>query len=129
MPKDGELNELMNWRPTSLFLVFYKIYANLIYNIISLQLFRHHFETNTNFRIEDLLLFTEVAIERNQELQLHVVMLNMNMRKSFETIGHIALMQAIRSKALSDNYIVTGNIIFRSKNMINHNLDLFQFNK
>ena len=34
LSKDGDLNELTNWRPIAILLIFYKIYAKLIYTRI-----------------------------------------------------------------------------------------------
>ena len=59
-PKDGDLNELTNWRPIAIHLIFYNIYATLIYNRISPQLFRHQSWDQHGFthgiRIEDALV-------------------------------------------------------------------------
>ena len=101
-PKDGDLNELTNWRPIAIHLIFFKIYATLIYNCISPQLFRHqswdqHGFTN-GIRIEDAFLCAEVAIEHHQEFQLPLWMLSMDMRKAFDTIVHATLMRTLRSK-------------------------------
>ena len=41
LPKDGDLNELTNWRPIAILQIFYKIYSKLVYNRISPFLFRH----------------------------------------------------------------------------------------
>ena len=74
LSKDGDLNELTNWRPIAILPIFYKIYAKLIYNGISPQLFQHQSWDQHGFtpgiRIEDALVCAEITIEHHQEFQL-----------------------------------------------------------
>ena len=125
LPKDDDLNELTNWRPIAILPIFYKIYAKLIYNRISPQLFQHQSWDQHGFtpgiRIEDALVCAEITIEHHQEFQLPLWMLSMDMRKAFDTIDHAALMQALRSKGLSDEYISLLTILYSGqKDTVNH---------
>ena len=105
LPKDGDLNKLTNWRPIAILPIFYKIYSKLVYNRISPYLFKYQSWDQHGFtpgiRIEDALLCAEVAIEHHLEFQLPMWMLSMDIRKTFNTIDHSALMQSLRSKGLS----------------------------
>ena len=56
-------------------------------------------------RIEDGLLCAEVAIEHHQEFNLELWMISMDMRKAFDTIDHKAMLRALRSRGLPEEYI------------------------
>ena len=76
LPKDGDLNELKNWRPIALLPIFYKFGSKLIYYRISSYLFsqqsfdQHGF--TPDIRIEDALLCAEVVIEHHLEFNLEL---------------------------------------------------------
>ena len=125
LSKDGDLNELNNWRPIAILQIFYKIYSKLVYNRISPYLFKHQSWDQHGFtlgiRIEDALLCAEVAIEHHLEFQLPMWMLSMDMRKAFDTIDHSALMQSLRSKGLPEEYISLLTILYADqKGVVNH---------
>ena len=109
LPKDGDVKEFSNWRRTALLLIFYNIFAKLVYNPISYHLFQRQSVDQYGFtpdiRIEDALFCAEVAIEHHQELNLPLWMLSMDMRKAFDTINHPALVRALRSRGLPEAYV------------------------
>ena len=63
-------------------------------------------------RIEDALLCGEVAIEHHQEFNLELWMISMDMRKAFDTIDHKALLRALRSRGLPEEYISLISILY-----------------
>ena len=76
LPKDGDLNELKNWRPIALLPIFYKIFSKLIYYRISSYLFSQQsfdqYIFTPGIRIEDTLLCAEVVIEHHLEFNLEL---------------------------------------------------------
>ena len=119
LPKDGDLNELKNWRPIALLPIFYKIFSKLIYYRISSYLFSQQSFDQHGFtpgiRIEDALLCAEVVIEHHLEFNLELWLLSMDMRKAFDTIDHHALMQSLRSKGLPDAYISLLSVMYTNQ--------------
>ena len=96
------------------------------YNRISQHLLRYqsrnHYGFKFGFRIEDALLYSEVAIECHLEFQLPLWILRMDIRNSFDTIEQPAIMQALRSKGLPDEQISLLTILFANQKGIgNHN--------
>ena len=116
LPKDGDLGELSNWRPIALLPIFYKVFSKLVYNRISIQLFQYQSWDQHGFtpgiRIEDALLCAEVVLEYHEEFTLPIWMLSMDMRKAFDMIDHLALINALRSKGLSEEYISLLSLLY-----------------
>ena len=74
LPKDGNLHEAFNWRPIASLSTMYKVFAKLFYNrlspiLLSQQSFAQHVFVS-GIRIEDALLYAEIAIEHHQEFKL-----------------------------------------------------------
>ena len=91
------------------YFLYFKIFSKLENHRISSHLFQRqsfdqHGFTSDN-RIEDALLCAEVAIEHHQEFNLELWMMSMDMRKAFDTIDHKALLRALRSRELPEEYI------------------------
>ena len=88
----------------------------MIYSRVSLQLFEHQswglYEVTSDIGIEDAFVFAEMTIEYHQKFKLPLWILSMDMLKAFDTIDHVALMQALRSKRLFDEYISLLSILY-----------------
>ena len=56
-------------------------------------------------RIEDALLCIEIQINTYLEFHMPLWILRMNMRKAFDTIDHRALIEALRSRNLPEEYV------------------------
>ena len=80
-----------------------------MYNLISSHLFQRQSLDQHGFipdiRIEDALFCAEVAIEHHQEFNFPLWMLNMDMRKAFDTIDHPALIRALRFRGIPEAYV------------------------
>ena len=119
LPKDGDLNELSNWRPIAILSIFYKIFYKLIYNRISshrfqVQSFDQHGFT-PGIRIEDAILCTEIAMEYHEEFNMPLWRISMDIRKAFDTIDHIALMRALRSRGLPEEYVSLLSVLYSNQ--------------
>ena len=119
LSKERKLDDLSNWRPIAVLQLFYKVFSKIIYNRISSQLFgcqsfdQHRFKPD--IRIEDVLLYAEIIINTHLEFHMPLWILNIDMRKIFDTIDHPTLVSALRSRELPDVYISLLSILYKNQ--------------
>ena len=94
-PKEDALDDVSNWRPIVILLIFYKVFSRLNYNRLTPDLFtqqsfdQHGF--TPDIRIEDALLCVEIIL-----FNIQICMMPMIMIKTFGTIDHNSILQAFR---------------------------------
>ena len=109
LPKDGDSQDVANWRPIVILPILYKLFVRLIYKRVASTLFgvqsRDQHAFTPKIRLEDALFCVEVATEFANEFNIPVWMISMAMRKAFDTIDHDALFQALHNCGIADEYI------------------------
>ena len=119
LSKDGDLNEFSNWRPIAILLIFYKIFSKSFYNRISSHLFQiqsfDQYEFTPGIRIEDVILCAEIVMEYHEEFNMPLWIISMDMRKAFDAIDHIALMRALRSRGLPEEYVSLLSVLYSNQ--------------
>ena len=87
------------------------IYLRILSHLFQRQSSDHHGFTPGK-RIEDALLCAEVAIEHHQEINLELLLINMDMLKAFDKIDHKAMVRALRSRKLPQEYISLISVLY-----------------
>ena len=129
LPKHGDGTQPGNWRPIAILPILYKLFAKLLYQRLSPLLFQHQsFDQNVfvlGRRIEDGLFCIEIMTEYALEFNVPLWILNMDLKKAFDTINHQALFAGLRHHDIPEEYIHLIILLYSNQIGTVYDSDLF----